>query len=97
MARTSTSYESEHHIVGLRMRVTGVGELDLSFTDLNDIQTEVLVPLTMQATTRIEPLRLANFQSQRTRLVGSTNVINERFVIRRIILFAKPVAMEYPA
>lgn len=79
------------------MRVTGVGELDLSFTDLNDIQTEVLVPLTMQATTRIEPLRLANFQSQRTRLVGSTNVINERFVIRRIILFAKPVAMEYPA
>jgi len=70
--------------------------MDLYLTDLDDTRTYNMVPLVMQATTRIEPTRLANFQSQRIRLVGSTNEINEVFTISRIIIFAKPVAMEYP-
>ena len=97
MAKKGGSGEYEHHVVGVRLRLTGAGNMRLFLTDLDDIQTETLVPLVMAATTRIEPLRLANFQSQRIRLVGKITAINESFKIQRILMYGKPVAMEYPA
>jgi len=92
-----SSGEYEHHVVSVRMRVIGIGNLQLALTDLDDIQTQNLVPIPMAVTTRIEPLRLANFQSQRIRLVGKTTELGENFKIVRILIFAKPVAQEYPA
>ena len=89
--------EQEHHVVGTRLRVVGGGNLLLSLQDLDEIQIQNLVPLPMSAATRFEPLRLSNFQSQRIRLVGQVTEIDEYFDIHRIILFTKPVAMEYPA
>ena len=97
MAKRSGSGEYEHHIVGVRMRVVGSGNLQMALTDLDDIQTQNLIPFTMATATRIEPLRLANFQSQRIRLVGKVTESGEYFEIQRIIVFAKPVAQEYPA
>lgn len=94
--KQSTGGESEHHVVSVRLRVTGNGNLQLFLQDLDDIQTQTLVPLVMQSTTRFEPTRLSNFQSQRIRLVGKTTEIDEIFRIHRIIVFAKPVAIEYP-
>ena len=88
--------EVEHHIVAVRLRVVGAGNLLLSLTDYDDVQTENLVPISMAVSTRIEPTRLANFQSQRIRLIGQTTEIDERFDIHRILIFAKPVATEYP-
>jgi hypothetical protein len=88
--------ESEHHVVSVRLRVNGSGNLKLALTDLNQIQTQNLVPLPMQTLTRIEPTRLANFQSQRVRLELVTTEKDEIFRINRIIIFAKPVAIEYP-
>lgn len=55
-----------------------------------------MVSLTMATATRIEPTRLANFQSQRIRFEGSVSEIDEWFKISRIVIFAKPVAVEYP-
>lgn len=95
MAKNSGE-EFEHHIVGVRLRVTGSGNLKLSLLDYSDIQNQNLDPLVMQTKTRFEPTKLANFQSQRTRLIGQTTEINEVFQISRIIIFAKPVAVEYP-
>lgn len=95
MARASGG-ENEHHIVAVRLRVIGTGNLQLSLTDLDDTRTQDLEDVAMQATTRIEPTKLANFQSQRIRLHGRTTEINEVFRINRIIIFAKPVAIEYP-
>lgn len=94
--RGGTSVEAEHHINAIRMRVTGSGNLNLQLTDLNDVRTSILTNLALATSTRIEPTRLANFQSQRTRLVGRVTELNEHFHIRRIIIFAKPVAVEYP-
>lgn len=88
--------EVEHHVVAVRLRVVGAGNLLLSLTDYDDIQTENLIPIVMQAATRIEPTRLANLQSQRIRLIGQTTEIDERFDIHRIVIYAKPVAVEYP-
>ena len=95
--RSGTSIESEHHVVGVRFRVTGSGNLDLRLVDLDNTRTYQMVDLPLQVTTRIEPTRLANFQSQRIRLEGRIQELNEYFHIRRIIIFAKPVAQEYPA
>lgn len=88
--------ENEHHVVSVRLRVTGEGDLLLSLTDLDDVQEYTMTPLPMTPTTRIEPTRLSNFQSQRIRVVGYTDVIDEYFRINKIIIFAKPVAVEYP-
>jgi len=88
--------EFEHHIVATRLRVKGAGNLRLTLTDLDQVQTQNAVPLVMAATTRIEPMRLWNFQSQRIRLEGKTTAINEVFHINRIIIYAKPVVQEYP-
>lgn len=90
------SGENEHHIVAVRLRLQGSGNLKMALSDLSDVQTLNLVDIPMQAVTRIEPTRLANFQSQRIRFTVTTTQINEVFHIHRIILFAKPVAVEYP-
>lgn len=96
MAKTNSGGEFEHHVVAVRLRVKGTGNLLMALTDLDQVQTLNLVPLPMVVITRIEPTRLANFQSQRIRLEGKTTNIDETFSINRIIIYAKPVAMEYP-
>ncbi len=96
MAKRKDSGEYEHHVVGVRMRVIGSGNLQLKLSDLGTTGQD-LVPLPLVPVTRFEPLRLANFQSQRIRLEGKVTELDEYFVISSIILFAKPVAQEYPA
>lgn len=89
--------EFEHHVVGVRLRVTGSGDLQLSLESYDQVQVQNLVPLNMLNPNRFEPTRLANFQSQRIRLVGKVTEINEWFEIHRIVIYAKPVAVEYPS
>jgi hypothetical protein len=89
--------EFEHHVVGVRLRVKGAGNLQLTLKDLDDVQQQPLVAVPMNAVDRFEPFRLADFQSQRIRLRGETIEINEIMEIRRVIIFAKPVAAEYPS
>lgn len=96
MPKKTSSGEYEHHVVMVKTRAVGVGNLRFSLTDLDDIQTNTLTPLPLSLTTRFEPIRLANIQSQRIRLVGTTTAIGENFKIQRILVFAKPVAQEYP-
>lgn len=100
MAKSSVSSKQtgdyEHHVVAVRLRVVGAGNLQLSLQDLSDVQTQNLATLPMQTATRFEATRLANFQSQRIRLVGRTTEIDEIFNIGRIVVFAKAVAVEYP-
>lgn len=94
--KSKVGVESEYHVVATRLRVTGHGNLKLALTDLNQIQTFNQVDIVMEAATRIEPTRLADFQSQRIRLEGGVTQINETFRISKIIIFAKAVAVEYP-
>lgn len=96
MAKKGTTEESEHHVVGVRMRITGAGNMKLTLSGLDNVITQILLPVPIQATNRLEPTRLANIQGQRIRLEGNTTELNETFLIRRIIIYAKPVAVEYP-
>lgn len=84
------------HFAGIRLRVEGSGNLNLTFYSLDNVDSQVLVSLVMTNTTAREPTRLANFISQRGMLkVGTTN-IDEVFRINRIILFAKPIWSQFP-
>lgn len=99
MARKSSSGEdSEWHIVAIRMNINGSGDLQMALKSLDDAQVSNLVPFTMTPTAGriVAPTRLANFQSQRASLFCETTEIDETFRINKIIIFAKPVAVEYP-
>jgi hypothetical protein len=84
------------HYTGVRMRVTGTGNLLMTMRSQDNIYSQTLVPFVMSATTNIRPTRLMNFQHQRAALEAGTTAINEVFSINKIIIFAKAVFQEYP-
>ena len=100
MASTAVSARSKgeniSHFTGVRLRVIGSGQLQLSMVSMSEINTQVMLPLTMSTATNREPLRLCNFNEQRAALIGKTTDFRDRFRINRIIIFSKEVATEYP-
>ena len=96
MARGNAGGESDTHIVGIRARIIGSGSMQYVLEDYSAIQSVSLTPLTLAAATRFEPTVLANFQSQRTRLIGSVSTVSQWFEVSKLIIWAKPVAIEYP-
>jgi hypothetical protein len=61
VAKSDSSGEHEHHIVGVRARVVGQGSMRYSLEDYSAVQTSNLVPLTLAAVTRFEPTVLVQF------------------------------------
>lgn len=92
-----SSGEYINHCTGLRMRVVGSGELELTLRSQDDIVNQSLTPFTLSSTDRTNPFRLANFIQYRMQLEGKTDTINEIFRINRIVLYVKPFAVEEPA
>lgn len=84
------------HFNAVRLRVTGTGNLDMELQSLDEIYINTLVPLAMTNLTNREPTQLANFNQQRALLRLSTDELDERFVISRIIIYIKPVATSFP-
>jgi hypothetical protein len=91
--------DSQHNIIhyaGIRVRVNGVGNLRATFLNLDQNDSQSLVPLVMQQGGGIEILRLANYKTQRALLKIETTSIDEIFKINRIIVYAKPLWSSYP-
>ena len=84
------------HYTSVRMRITGIGQLDMVMFSQDDIFSSTLVPFTMQSVTNIRPTRLMNFQHQRAYLKGSTDQIGEFMKINKIVIYAKEVFVDYP-
>ncbi len=95
-AQLGSRSEEIVHFAGVRLRVTGSGNLDLQFLSLDSVDTQTLAAIPMSSTNAREPTRLANFISQRGQLKISTNVIDEVFKINRIVLFVKPIWSQFP-
>jgi hypothetical protein len=85
-----------NHCTGLRFRIVGSGNLNLTLYSPDSLETQSLVPLAMSATTRTHPFVLANFNQYRMQLECKTTVINETFRINRIIVFMRPIATMEP-
>jgi hypothetical protein len=84
------------HAVGVRLRVTGLGNLDISLHSLDDVRNVSLQSLQLTGTTNREPTVLANFQEQRIQLKLETNEMDDVFHVSRIVIFVKPVSESYP-
>jgi len=84
------------HFGGIRLRVTGAGNLQLRLLSLDNTTINSLAPITMSSITNREPTRLANFITQRGALTIFTTELNEQFNINRVILFLKPIWTQYP-
>ena len=84
------------HYNAVRLRLQGIGDLDITLLGLDDVITSNLKPLPMSLTPGREPLRLANFKGQRVRVRVGTDKINEKFIINRIILYTKELWTSYP-
>ena len=96
-AKDGSGGENIVHFNGVRMRVVGSGNLLMSLYSLDDVRSFTLVPFTLASTTRFEPFRLANFMEQRASLEIKTTAINEWFRINRVLVYAKPTFVDYPA
>lgn len=95
-AREGSAGENISHFTAVRLRVTGSGSLVMNFYSLDDINSQQLAPLTMSASTNIQPTRLANFNEQRASLRIGTYQFQEYFRINRIIIFTKEIYSSYP-
>jgi hypothetical protein len=89
--------ENIHHYTGVRMRVIGSGYLEMTLFTQDSVRSVVLSPFPMSGTSERSPFRITSFVTQRAQLELSTDEINEIFRINRIIIYSKPIAMEYPA
>lgn len=85
------------HYAGARLRLQGSGNLIPTFINLDDTPIQQLTAIVMSNTPTREPLRLANFTGQRVRFKVETNMIDEKMIINRIIIYNKPLWADYPA
>lgn len=88
--------ENIQHFTAVRMRLTGQGNLDMTLQSTDDVNIQTLVPFAMAVVTNIQPTRLANFVEQRASLRLSTDLINEYFIINRIILYQREYGSSFP-
>lgn len=95
-AALSSSQDNIVHYTSVRMRIVGIGQLDMVMFSQDDVFSLDLVPFNMQAATNIRPTRLMNFQHQRAYLKGSTDQIGEFMKINKIVIYAKEVFVDYP-
>ena len=84
------------HCVGVRLRITGIGNLHVQLQSLEAQQTSDLADVAMMTSTSREPTQLANFSSQRMRVKISTTAINEYFNLSKLVLFIRPISSGYP-
>ena len=84
------------HYVGVRLRVTGVGNLNLILRSYDGVKETELRELAMSSVTNREELRKANFKQQAAYLEFNTDTIDETFRISKIVVFVKPSATGWP-
>ncbi len=92
----STSELVINHFGAVRFRITGSASLQMTLFSLDEVKSSILVPLTLQSTTNINPNRLSNFTEQRASLEIKTTEFDETFQVSKIVIFVKPTAKSYP-
>lgn len=84
------------HFNSLRGRIRGEGILRVRIFDLDDTQSKDFPLINMTTLTGRFVHKLVNFKSQRGCIELKTTEIDERFIINKLTLFAKPIYTEYP-
>lgn len=85
------------HFAGIRLRLTGEGDMHCAFYGLDDVESQTLVDIPMASTSRVSPLRLANFTNQVGALELNIDGLDDNFRCNRIIIYAKTLWIAIPA
>lgn len=84
------------HYNGVRMRVTGEGQLQQVFQSLDSINTEDLSALTLKTINNLSPFCLANFIDQQCSLRVYMSNTNNFMAVSQIVIFFKKLYTGYP-
>lgn len=98
-AQTALLHDEEENIIhsaGLRIRVTGEGNLKNQLYTLDSIRVQNLANIALSLLTNREPSVLANFSSNRIMYRMYTEEIDELFEVSRIIVFIKTLYTQRP-
>lgn len=85
-----------NHFHPIQLRVVGSGNLCARLIGLNESETQELVPIVMNATTGREPVYIASFVQERAKLKIYTTEIDEKFHIKKITIYIKPIYTSGP-
>lgn len=85
-----------NHFGGVRIRVTGSGNLIPTLISLDTTTELELSPVAMQATTARYANQLSNFVQQKAQLELKTTQINEIFNLQQILIYIRPMFTSFP-
>lgn len=85
-----------NHIVSVRVRVEGVGNLEVYIASLNNVTELQLSSIAMELLPEKIPTVLANFKRQKIQIHIQTVEMDEVFQVGDITPFIKPTAVSYP-
>ncbi len=86
-----------NHYGAIRLRINGSASLQMRLLSMDEVKTSSLLTVTIKSLTNDEPTRLCNFTQNRASLEIKTTLINEKFIISKIVIFVKPVATGIPS
>lgn len=90
------SIEYINHCNAIRLRVKGEGNLRATLYSYDEVESNILEPIVIAASTNIPPTQLANFKQTEMKLRLETTAIDEIFNISEILVYIKPVEQSYP-
>ena len=90
-----SGYGSVNHVVSVRLRLQGTGTFISRLAALEDDPEQNLADTTMSLTANRPVSLLANIASTRIQFHGSTEEIDEYFVVKSLIFYVKPTATGY--
>lgn len=96
MPRNNNNEGLVQHLVSVRYRVVGSGNLQTRVLSLDESVNQTLAELEMNTETPKLPLAIANFRSQGMQIEFKISLLNETFTIGRIIVYIKPTATGNP-
>lgn len=85
-----------NHFGTVRYRVLGAGVFKSQLNSLDNIYTKTIPDVNLVAVSDRYPNQLINFSQNRAQVEFWTDEIDEIFILKQIIIFAKPVRTGYP-
>jgi len=83
--------EAVNHFTGIRMRVRGIGDLQITLKDQDAVQTASAASITLSAGPGRPLFRGFNFVSERCSVKLRMNLVSEHFLLTRFTLYIAPM------
>lgn len=96
MAKQQSSSGDILHVGSVRLRTTGSGDLELLLRSLQNVNYNQLADYVLSNPSDREKVILSNFINQRGQLEFRTTLIDEWFIVSKVVIFVKTIWTGYP-